>query len=105
MDESDLLDRLDKIRHAFLFISQEIRGVHSVRVQIAPFCDTLVLIARTKTYFTPTDYQKCKGEEIKIRKCDVSNDMTKGKEILVMEDQERCVYKGFKEYDASFIWG
>jgi hypothetical protein len=48
---------------------------------------------------------KCRGEEIKIRKCDVSTDLTKPKEILDVEDQEIAVYRGFKEYDASFIWG
>jgi len=37
----------------------------------------LLLIARTKTYFTPTDYMKCRGEEILIRKCDVSVDLKK----------------------------
>jgi len=24
---------------------------------------------------------------------------------MSIEDQEKCIYKGFKEYDASFIWG
>ena len=24
---------------------------------------------------------------------------------MLIEDQEKCVYKGNKEYDASFIWG
>ena len=70
-----------------------------------PLCDVLVLIARTRTYFTQTDYQKCRGEEIRVRKCDVSTDMTKSQEILDVTDQEKTVYKGFKEYDASFIWG
>jgi hypothetical protein len=64
------------------------------------------LIARTKTYFTSTDYSKCKGEEIRIRKCDVSNDPSKVKdEKMSIEDQEKCIYKGNKDYDASFIWG
>lgn len=64
-----------------------------------------MLIARTKTYFTSTDYSKCKGEEILIRKCDVSNDMSKCQDILDAADLETTVYKGCKEYEASFIWG
>ena len=47
-----------------------------------PLCDVLLLMARTKIYFTPTDYMKCKGEEIKIRKCDVSYDLHKEAEFL-----------------------
>ena len=31
--------------------------------------------------------------------------MLKAKEILGVVDQESTVYKGQKEYDASFIWG
>ena len=31
--------------------------------------------------------------------------MTKPKDVLEVEDQEMAVYKGYKEYDASFIWG
>ena len=43
--------------------------------------------------------------EIFIRKCDVSTDLSKNKEVLAVKDQEISVYKGFKDYDASFIWG
>ena len=63
-------------------ISQCLRGLHSETVQVEPLCDILLLMARTKTYFTPTDYMKCKGEEIKIRKCDVSYDLHKEAEFL-----------------------
>ena len=86
-------------------ISQCLRGTQSKIVQIPPLCDMLLLIARTKTYFTPTDYLKCRGEEILIRKCDVSVDLKKHQEFLGVDDQESAVYRGFKEYDASFIWG
>lgn len=86
-------------------MSQQLRGTHSDQVQVQPLCDVLVLIARTKTYFTSTDYSKCRGEEILIRKCDVSNDLSKAKEILDVADLETTVYKGYKEYEASFIWG
>ena len=61
-------------------------------------------MSKIRTYFTPNDYQKCRGEEIRIRKCDVSVE-SKQKDFLAVADQETCIYKGFKEYDASFIWG
>ena len=65
----------------------------------------MLLIARTRTYFTSTDYSRCKGEEIRIRKCDVSNDPSASKSTLDVVDQNTAVYAGTKEYDASFIWG
>ena len=39
---------------------------------IPGLCDMLWLYANTQTYFTPNDaYHKCKGDEQRIRKCDV----------------------------------
>jgi len=56
ISEEDFQLNIDQIRNTLLYISQSLRGVKTNRVQIQPLCDTLVLIARTKTYFTPTDY-------------------------------------------------
>jgi hypothetical protein len=45
-------------------------------VTIPSLCDTLVMYAKTQTYFTATDYGKVKGDEVCIRKCDVNMDTT-----------------------------
>lgn len=53
-------------------ISDLLRGVKSSKVMIPAFCDCLWLYANTQTYFTPNEeYRKCKGDEQRIRKCDV----------------------------------
>ena len=48
-----------------------------MNVQIKPLCDVLYLLRKIKTYFTPTEYSRCTGDEILIRKCDVSTDFSK----------------------------
>jgi hypothetical protein len=53
-------------------ISDKLRTVNSKVVQIPALCDVLWLYANTMTYFTPNEsYKKTKGDEQKIRKCDV----------------------------------
>jgi hypothetical protein len=69
-----------------------------MNVQISPLCDMLFLMSKIKTYFTTTDYIRCTGEEILIRKCDVSTDLSKV-DVLSTLDQEKVVYKGVKGYD------
>lgn len=72
----------------------------------------------TETYFTSTDYSRIKGNEVCIRNCDIhsenkptppksnedgaeENDAT----VKNTDDLGKTVYRGFKEYDASYIWG
>jgi len=49
--------------------------VKSNNVMIAPLCDILWLYANIETYFTPNEnYKKCKGDDVRIRKCDVKEE-------------------------------
>jgi hypothetical protein len=68
-----------------------------MNVQIKPLCDMLYLVSKIKTYFTTTEYSRCTGDEIRIRKCDVSTDLSKV-DVLSTTDQEQVVYKGIKDY-------
>lgn len=53
-------------------ISDLLRPIKSTKIMIPALCDMLWLYANTHTYFTPNEkYKKCKGEEQRIRKCDV----------------------------------
>ena len=61
-------------------------------------------MSKIKTYFTTKEYNKYRGEEIIIRKCDVGTDLSKG-DVLTIEDQEKMVYSGHKEYESTYIWG
>ena len=55
---------------------------------------------------------KTKRDEQKIRKCDVRMATSEsgkiiapnGKVSFTTADQEKSVYKGFKEYDPGYIW-
>lgn len=98
--------------HKIGFVSETLRSAQSVKVTIQPLCDILWLYANTHTYFTPNEgYKRTKGDEQKIRKCDVRLGNIEvirneaGEEILNVVDQERTVYKGSKEYDQGYIWG
>ena len=71
-DDNFYSDKVKRIRQVLLFMSQELRSIDSMTVTIQPFCDNLVLYARTETYFTPNDYSKSTGKEVHIRKCDVA---------------------------------
>lgn len=74
-DEKYYADRFVAIRYVLAQISDMLRPIKSQSVLIQPLCDTLWLYARIETYFTPNqNYSKCKGEELKIRKCDVRNE-------------------------------
>lgn len=95
-------------------MSDKLRTIESQTVQIPALCDTLWLYANTNTYFTPNEkYKKTKGDEQKIRKCDVrlpSSGEPKslgpnGEVVLNTLDQEKSVYRGSKEYDPGYIWG
>ena len=59
------------------------RSVKSTRVTIKAFCDILFLYSSINTYFTPNEnYKKVKGEEHKIRKCDVRIESNSNQAIL-----------------------
>ena len=88
------------------------RPINSKQVAVPALCDILWLYANTNTYFTPNEkYNKTKGDEQKIRKCDVrvgAIEVIKneaGEDVLNVLDQEKTVYKGSKEYDPGYIWG
>jgi len=94
------------VRCILHFISQTLRGLESRRVAIPSLCDNLVCYAKTETYFTPNDYQKCTGNEVHIRKCDVAGQASDQSSLeLAIRDQGKTVYKGTKEYQAHHIWG
>ena len=86
-----------------------LRHVKTKRVAIPALCDNLLLYARTLTYFTPFEYGRYRGREILIRKCDVaigSNTAGVGKNgVICVNEQEKTVYRGVKEYQQSYIWG
>lgn len=97
---------LETVRDVFQFASQNLRGLQSDAVQVDALCDTLFLWSKLRTFFTPNDaYSKIKGDEISIRKCDISVDVSREGARLSTGDQERAVYRGSKDYDASFVWG
>lgn len=79
-----------------------LRHVKTSKVAIPALCDNLLLYARTLTYFTPSDYGRYRGKEIIVRKCDVaigSNTSGVSKAgVIGVKEQEKSVYKGFKEY-------
>ena len=53
-------------------VSDKLRTCNSKILQIPALCDILWLYANTETYFTPNEhYKKTKGDDQKIRKCDV----------------------------------
>jgi hypothetical protein len=96
----------------FAIVSDKLRTVKSNKVAIPAFCDILWLYANISTYFTPNEvYKKTKGEDQKIRKCDVRGVQAEiirneqGELILNKADQEKTVYRGSKEYDQGYIWG
>lgn len=85
----------------FATVSGKLRAVTSLTVAIPALCDNLWLYANTSTYFTPNEnYKKTKGDEQRIRKCDVrmgnveviKNDA--GEDVLNVVDQEKTVYRG-----------
>ena len=85
----------------FATVSGKLRAVNSLTVAIPALCDNLWLYANTSTYFTPNEnYKKTKGDEQRIRKCDVrmgnveviKNDA--GEDVLNVIDQEKTVYRG-----------
>jgi hypothetical protein len=95
-------------------ISDKLRSANSKTVQIPALCDVLWLYGNTYTYFTPNEsYKKTKGDEQKIRKCDVRMATSEAGKVIApngevslnTSDQEKSVYKGFKEYDPGYIWG
>lgn len=93
-------------------ISTNLRAVSSKKVVIPALCDILWLYSNIQTYFTPSEsYHKTKGDEQKIRKCDVRMANVEriineqGEEVLNVVDQEKAVYRGSKEYDRGYIWG
>lgn len=65
-------DLYDEALMKFATVSDKLRTVNSNKVAIPAFCDILWLYANINTYFTPNEvYKKTKGEDQKIRKCDV----------------------------------
>jgi hypothetical protein len=44
------------------------------------------MLSKIKTYFTTSDYPKCKGDEVKIRNCDVGNDLSKAQFDVLTTD-------------------
>lgn len=105
--EPEYAELMELIQYVLLYISQTLRGIKSQKVAISALCDTLVLYAKTETYFTVADYHRVRGDEVQIRKCDVhmdNNQRTKASELAV-NDQSKSAFKGCKEYDPSYIWG
>ena len=95
------------MRSVFDFIAQNLRSVKSSRIAVPALCDNLMLYSKTLTYFTPTEYSKCKGTELSIRKCDVhmTTSVTNPENTLDVQDLNKSVYKSTKEYGATYIWG
>ena len=101
----------DDIRSILNLVSQELRLVNTRRILIPPLCDTLVLFSMTETYFTPTEtHRKIVSDQVFIRKCDVKSQVS-GKpkntsvDHLDAVNEEKTAYKGYKEYDSSYVWG
>ena len=70
---------------------------------VPAFCDILVLLANTETYFTQNElYKKSKSDEVNIRKCDVRQGEGASMDKY---SQGKQAYKGCKEYDSQYIWG
>ena len=107
MDEQWYKGRCDHVRNVFDFIAQNLRSVKSSKIAVPALCDNLMLYSKTLTYFTPTEYSKCKGTELSIRRCDVhmTTSVTNPENTLDVQDLNKSVYKSNKEYGATYIWG
>lgn len=96
------------LQQGFERLSVLLRNFDSKNVFTEGLADTLYLYSQTEVFFTPNEnYTKVQGEEVRVRKCEVTCDPRNRKTTSnpFESEEERVVYKGCKEYDPTYIWG
>jgi len=96
------------MQRGFEKLSFMLRNIKSKNIFTEGLADTLYLYSKTQTFFTPSDeYSKVAGEEVAVRKCEVTCDPRNRRtnHDPFVNEEERVVYRGQKEYDPTYIWG
>mmetsp|Transcript_2207 Transcript_2207/g.1570 ORF Transcript_2207/g.1570 Transcript_2207/m.1570 type:complete len:124 (-) Transcript_2207:515-886(-) len=116
-------------------VARALRPLNSFKIMIQPLCDTLMMYARTDTYFTPNQGYMAvsSNERIDIRKSDAKRITSGGKKFESQAKKtklaakknavvpanssgtetpvkdphwfEKPIYTAIKRYEGSHIWG